>query len=135
MRRYRGITIVLVVLAVAMIATTCLAGELTGASTYGVRWDSGEWIASSGTTLDYEVARGLFITLDMRTDYQWRSKPASRIELSANYYPSWWILEGCAVSVGGVYRARSGPTYFLEVSRPFEWPPAWVRTVWKWFGK
>jgi len=77
-RRYRGITIVLVVLAVAMIATTCLAGELTGASTYGVRWDSGEWIASSGTTLDYEVARGLFITLDMRTDYQWRSKPASR---------------------------------------------------------
>lgn len=124
-----------VVLVVILATTTCLAGELTGASTYGVQWDAGEWIVSSSTTLDYEIVRDMFVTFDIRTDYSRRAQPVSRYELSLNYYPTLWVLEGWCISAGGVYRARSGPTYFLEVSRPFEWPPKLVQTIWSWFRR
>lgn len=134
--RVRGIAIVLVALVVALMMTmTCLAGELTGSQNYSARWDAGEWVASSGTTLDYELVRDLYITLDARTDYTWRSQPASRYELSLNYYPTFSILEGWCVSIGGVYQTRSGPEYFAEISKPFEWPPAWLRTIWSWFRR
>jgi len=135
LRRYRGITIVLVALIVALMVATCMAGELTGASTYGARWDAGEWIVSSGTTLDYEVVTDLYITLDLWTDYPLRSQPASRYELSVNYYPSFWVLRGWCISAGGIYRATSGPVYFLELSKPLQWPPGWLRTVWGWFRR
>lgn len=131
----RSIVIALVALAVALMACTCMAGELTGASAYGARWDSGEWIASSGTTLDYEVVRDLYLTFDVRTDYSKRSSPASRYELSLNHYPSFWLLEGWCVSIGSVYRARSTPMYFCEISRPIEWPPEWLRSVMRWISR
>lgn len=130
-----SITVALIALVVIAVAVTCAAGELTGAQTYGVRWDAGELILSSGTTLDYELVKDLYITVDMRTDYSLRSTPASRYELSLNYYPRWKLFEGCAVSVGGLYRVRSGPMFFLELSRPFDWPPAWAKTIWNWFRK
>lgn len=127
-----SITIVLVALVVVAMAITCAAGELTGASTCGARWDTGEWVLSNGTTLDYELASGLFVTFDSRTDYSRRSQPSNRIELSINYYPTFWILEGWCVSAGGLYRARSAPMYFIEISRPIEWPPGWLKTIWGW---
>lgn len=125
----------LVALIVTLVMTmTCLAGELTGSNNYSVRWDAGEWAAFSGTTLDYELVRDLFFTIDVRTDYSRRSQPATRCELSINYYPSLWLLEGWCVSAGGVYRARSTPTYFCEISRLLSWP-TWVRTVLSWFKR
>lgn len=129
----RGVVIALVALIVVLVASACQAGELTGANTYGVRFDAGKWIVSSGTTLDYEAATDLYITLDLRTDYSLRSQPASRYELSVNYYPSFWVLRGWCISAGGIYRATSGPVYFLELSKPLQWPPKWVRTIWGWF--
>ena len=128
--RVRGIAIVLVALVVALMMTmTCLAGELTGSQNYSARMDAGELVVSSGTTLDYELVKDLFITFDIRSDYQWRSKPTNRYELSINYYPSWWLLEGWCVSAGVAARTRERPLYFVEVSKPIEWPPAWVRTI------
>ena len=137
--RARGICYVLVILilVLALVATTgmAMAGQLTGASTYGVQWDAGEFVVSSSTTYDYELASGLFVTFDSRTDYSRLSQPASRYELSLNYYPTFSILEGWCVSIGGVYQTRSGPEYFAEISKPFEWPPAWLRTIWSWFRR
>jgi len=136
LRRGSGITVVVVVLALLMLtAVGCRAGQLTGSSNYGVRLDAGEWVLSSGTTLDYQLARDLFLTLDTRTDYSRRSQQASRYELSLNYYPSFWVLRGWSVSAGGIYRATGGPVYFLEISKPLQWPPGWLRTVWRWFER
>ena len=133
--KLRGITIVLVVLAVAIMATACLAGELTGSRNYGLSVDAGVLEIRTGSTLNYEVLPDLFLTLDMQTRYSRVSRPLTRYELSANWYPDWLFLRGYCVSIGGALRTEKGPQWFVEVSTPWSLSiPKWLR-FWEWWGK
>lgn len=127
--------IVTICVLLVLIAGTCSAVSLTGSKNYGLNVDAGVVEIRTGTTLDYELTSDLFLTLDMQTRYSKVSKPLSRYELSANWYPDLWILRGWCVSIGGAVRTEAGPQVFVEVSTPWTLNvPRWLR-FWEWWGK
>ena len=130
----KRISIICVALSV-LIACTCQAASLTGAKNYGITADAGVFEFRTGSTLDYEVLPDLFLTLDWQTRYSRVSRPLARYELSANWYPDWWILKGWCVSIGGAVRTEKAPQVFVEISTPWTLPiPKWLR-FWERWGK
>lgn len=124
MKRISIICVTLLVLVVC----TCQAASLTGAKNYGITTDAGVLEIRTGSTLDYEVLPDLFLTLDIQTRYSRVSRPLSRYELSANWYPDWLFLRGWCVSIGGAVRTEAGPQVFVEVSTPWALNvPRWLR--------
>ena len=120
--------IVTICVLLVLIAGTCSAASLTGAKNYGLNVDAGIVEIRTGSTLDYEVLPDLFLTLDMQTRYSRVSRPLSRYELSANWYPDWWILKGWCVSIGGAVRTEKAPQVFVEFSTPWSLSiPKWLR--------
>lgn len=114
-------------LAILLAAGTCQA-TLTGSRNYGVMVDAGVFEFRAGSTLDYEIAPDLFLTLDMQTRYSKVSRPLSRYELSVNWYPGWLFLRGWCVSIGGAVRTEKAPQVFVEFSTPFTLSiPKWLR--------
>jgi len=130
----KRISIICVALSV-LIACTCQAASLTGAKNYGITADAGVLEIRTGSTLDYEIAPDLFLTLDMQTRYSRVSRPLSRYELSANWYPDWLFLRGWCVSIGGAVRTEKAPQVFIEFSTPWTLSiPQWLR-FWERWGK
>ena len=128
-------TAVCTVLVLLLMVGTCLAGELTGSKNYGLSANAGVLEIRTGSTLDYELAPDLYLTLDMQTRYSRVSRPLSRYELSANWYPDWLFLRGWCVSIGGAVRTEKAPQVFVEFSTPWTLSiPKWVR-FWEWWGK
>ena len=114
-------------LAILLAAGTCQA-TLTGSRNYGVMVDAGVFEFRTGSMLDYEVLPNLYLTLDIQTRYSWVSKPLSRYELSANWYPDWLFLRGWCVSIGGAVRTEKAPQVFVEISTPWTLSiPKWLR--------
>ena len=123
----KRISIICVALSV-LIACTCQAASLTGAKNYGITADAGVLEFRTGSTLDYELASNLYLTLDMQTRYSKVSRPLARYELSVNWYPSMWLLRGWCVSAGTAVRTEAGPQVFVEVSTPWSLSiPKWLR--------
>ena len=119
-------------LAILLAAGTCQA-TLTGSRNYGVMADAGVLEFRTGSTLDYELASDLFLTLDWQTRYSKVSRPLARYELSVNWYPDWWILGGWCVSIGGAVRTEKAPQVFIEFSTPWTLSiPQWLR-FWEWW--
>jgi hypothetical protein len=121
------------VLVLLLAANTIQAASLTGSKNYGISLDAGVLEIRTGSTLDYELAPDLYLTLDMQTRYSRVSRPLSRYELSANWYPDWLFLRGYCVSIGGAVRTETGPQWFVELSTP--WTPGiprWLR-FWEWW--
>ena len=130
----KRIAIIYVALSV-LIACTCQAASLTGAKNYGLNVDAGVIEIRTGSTLDYELASDLYLTLDMQTRYSKVSRPLSRYELSANWYPDWLFLRGWCVSIGGAVRTEKALQVFVEFSTPWTVSiPKWLR-FWEWWGK
>ncbi|HPZ55667.1 MAG TPA: hypothetical protein PLY10_11485, partial [Bacillota bacterium] len=102
----KRISIICVTLLV-LIACTCQAASLTGARNYGLTVDAGVLEIRTGSTLDYELASNLYLTLDIQTRYSWVSKPLARYELSLNWYPNRLFLRGWCVSIGGAVRTEA----------------------------
>jgi len=119
-------------LAILLAAGTCQA-TLTGSRNYGVMVDAGVFEFRTGSTIDYEIASDLFLTLDIQTRYSWVSKPLSRYELSVNWYPDMWLFRGWCVSIGGALRTEVGPQVFLEFSTPFSLGIPKLVRFWEWF--
>lgn len=114
-------------LAILLAAGTCQA-TLTGSRNYGVMVDAGVFEFRTGSTLDYELASNLYLTLDMQTRYSKVSRPLARYELSVNWYPSMWLFRGWCVSAGTAVRTEAGPQVFVEVSTPWSLSiPKWLR--------
>lgn len=123
----KRISIICVALSV-LIACTCQAASLTGSKNYGITADAGVLEIRTGSTLDYELASNLYLTLDIQTRYSWVSKPLARYELSLNWYPNRLFLRGWCVSIGGAVRTEAGPQVFVEVSTPWSLSiPKWLR--------
>jgi len=123
----KRISIICVTLLV-LIACTCQAASLTGARNYGLTVDAGVLEIRTGSTLDYELASNLYLTLDIQTRYSWVSKPLARYELSLNWYPNRLFLRGWCVSIGGAVRTEAGPQVFVEFSTPWTLSiPKWLR--------
>lgn len=123
----KRISIICVALLV-LIACTCQAASLTGSKNYGLNVDAGVVEFRTGSTLDYELASNLFLTLDMQTRYSKVSRPLSRYELSVNWYPDWLFLRGWCVSIGGAVRTEKAPQVFVEFSTPWTLSiPKWLR--------
>ena len=115
-------------LIVLLVSGVCSAASLTGARNYGLTVDAGVLEIRMGSTLDYELAGNLYLTLDIQTRYSWVSKPLSRYELSANWYPDWLFLRGWCVSIGGAVRTEKAPQVFVEISTPWTLSiPKWLR--------
>ena len=127
--------IAIICVLLVLIAGTCSAASLTGSKNYGLNVDAGVVEFRTGSTLDYELASNLFLTLDMQTRYSKVSRPLARYELSVNWYPSMWLLRGWCVSIGGAVRTEAGPQVFVEVSTPWTLNvPRWLR-FWEWWGE
>lgn len=134
MKRLTATCILFVAILMASVSSVS-AANLTGSRNYGVMVDAGVLEIRTGSTLDYELASNLYLTLDMQTRYSWVSKPLARYELSANWYPDWLFLRGWCVSIGGAVRTEKAPMWFLEVSTPWTLNlPRWLR-FWEWWGK
>ena len=127
--------IVTICVLLVLIAGTCSAASLTGSKNYGLNVDAGVVEFRTGSTLDYELASNLFLTLDMQTRYSKVSRPLSRYELSANWYPDWLFLRGWCVSIGGAVRTEKAPQVFVEFSTPWTVSiPKWLR-FWEWWRR
>jgi hypothetical protein len=115
-------------LIVLLVSGVCSAASLTGARNYGLTVDAGVLEIRTGSTLDYELASNLYLTLDIQTRYSWVSKPLARYELSVNWYPDMWLFRGWCVSAGTAVRTEAGPQVFVEVSTPRSLSiPQWLR--------
>lgn len=120
-------------LIVLLVSGVCSAGELTGSKHYSVSIDTGVLEIRTGSTLDYEIAPDLFLTLDMQTRYSKVSRPLARYELSVNWYPDWLFLRGYCVSSGVAIRTEQAPMWFLEFSTPWTLNlPRWLRFWERW---
>ncbi len=126
--------IAIICVLLVLIAGTCSAASLTGAKNYGITADAGVFEFRTGSTLDYELASNLYLTLDMQTRYSKVSRPLARYELSVNWYPDMWLFRGWCVSAGTAVRTEAGPQVFVEISTPWTLSiPKWLR-FWEKYG-
>ena len=127
MKRLTATCILFVAILMASVSSVS-AANLTGSRNYGVMVDAGVFEFRTGSTLDYELASNLYLTLDMQTRYSKVSRPLARYELSVNWYPDMWLLRGWCVSAGTAVRTEAGPQVFVEISTPWSLSiPKWLR--------